>query len=291
MNKNNLFKFVRTVMCCAVFVTAGASASEPRIVAVGGALTEIVYALGAENLLAGVDTTSQWPEAAKALPQVGYMRNLSAEGILSLMPTLLLTTQSSGPQTIIEQIRQAGVEVKTVNEDNSADGVVSKIRAVAEWLNVSEQGERLAQQVQNDFDRLGQFTAGIGQRPKVLFVLTLSRGAPIVSGEGTSADAMIRIAGGDNALKGFEGFKPASSEALIEAAPDVIVLTDMAANAIGGIERLFEMPGFDATPAGKLRKAVTMDTSYLLGFGPRSGQAALDLAMRLRAVDAVASER
>lgn len=290
MNKDQLFKFVRTVMCCVVFATVGASASEPRIVAVGGALTEIVYALGEERLLAGVDTTSQWPEAAKALPQVGYMRNLSAEGILSLMPSLLLTTQSSGPQTVIEQIRQAGVEVKTVNEDNSADGVVSKIRAVAEWLNAPEQGERLAKQVEEDFDRLDRFTSGITQRPKVLFVLAISRGAPIVSGEGTPADAMIRIAGGDNALKGFEGFRPASSEALIEAAPDVIVLTDMAANAIGGIERLFEMPGFGATPAGKLRKAVMMDALYLLGFGPRSGQAALDLATRLRTVDTVASE-
>lgn len=286
MKKITSIEIVRTVFLGAVFFAQCTWATEQRIVSVGGALTEIVYALGAERLLAGADTTSQWPEAAKALPQVGYMRNLSAEGILSLTPTSLLATQSSGPPVVIEQIRQAGIAVKTVSESNTPDGVLAKIREVADWLNLPEQGEQLVAQVRNDFEQLDRFTSRLSKRPKVLFVLAMSRGAPIVSGAGTSADAMIRIAGGDNALSGFEGFKPASSEALIGAAPDVIVLTDLAANAAGGVERFFELPGIESTPAGKRRRTVTMDALYLLGFGPRTGKAALDLATRLHAADA-----
>ncbi|GAB4272546.1 MAG: hemin ABC transporter substrate-binding protein [Methylomicrobium sp.] len=289
MNTIRLFKILSAVVTVVWFAGAPVSANEPRLVVVGGALTEIVYALGAERLLVGVDTTSQWPQAATTLPQVGYMRYLSAEGILSLAPTLLLMTQSAGPPTVIEQIREAGVTIETVSEDNTPGGVVAKIREVAERLNEPEQGERLAEQVQNDFERLEQMTSKLSRRPKVLFMLAVSRGAPIVSGVGTPADAMIRLAGGDNALTGFEGFKPVSREALIAAEPDVIVLTDLAANALGGVERIFELPGIESTPAGKKRRAVTMDTLYLIGFGPRTGQAGLDLAMHLHAVDAAES--
>lgn len=291
MNISSRFKTALAVWVCSVFVSVNVSANEPRIVAVGGALTEIIFALGKEDRLVGVDTTSLWPEAATKLPQVGYMRNLSAEGILSLTPTLVLTTQSAGPGVVIEQIRQAGIEIKTVNEEPSADGVIAKIREIADWLNATEQGEQLAKQVRNDFERVERFTAELSRRPKVLFILTHSRGAPIVAGIGTPADAMIRIAGGDNAMQSLEGFKPTSSEALIGAAPDVIVMTDMAIEALGGSERLFELPGFNATPAAKLRNVLTLDALSLLGFGPRSGQAAWDLARQLHPHNTVASER
>src|SRR5471030_3551151 len=83
-----------------------------RWVSAGGALSEWVSVLGAESKLVGVDTTSQHPESLKALPSIGYQRQLSAEGILSLRPQMLIGTEEMGPPPVLSQIRSAGVQVE-----------------------------------------------------------------------------------------------------------------------------------------------------------------------------------
>jgi len=140
------------LLVAALAWTGAARADAQRIVSVAGSLTEIVYALGQESRLVGADTTSLYPPSARALPQVGYQRSLSAEGILSLAPDLVLATEAAGPPAVIDQIRAAGVPVRIVTHDLSPDGLGQKVRSVAEALDRVEEGERLASRIRAELD-------------------------------------------------------------------------------------------------------------------------------------------
>ena len=140
------------------------------VVSIDGALTEIIYQLGAEQRLAAVDTTSVYPEAATQLPQVGYMRQLSAEGILSVKPSLVIASRDAGPESVFEQIQAAGVRVVRIKTADSVDGVAEKIRQVADALNMSAQGDALAVQVTAQSQQvLAQLPAD--KQPATLFLL------------------------------------------------------------------------------------------------------------------------
>lgn len=279
MNGN---KVLAPLLVAALAWTGAAHAEEARrIVSVAGSLTEIVYALGQESRLVGADATSLYPPSARALPQVGYQRTLSAEGILSLAPDLVLATEAAGPPAVIDQIRAAGVPVRIVTHDLSPDGLGQKVRSVADALDRAEEGERLANRIRAELDATLLRVGAAQTRPKVLFFMNAGRGAPLAAGRDTAADAMIRLAGGQNALADFEGYKPLSTEALTAAAPDVLLLPEHALTALGGETGLARVPGLTLTPAWRNRRIVAMDALLLLGFGPRTGAAVATLARRL----------
>ncbi|MGF1644636.1 MAG: hemin ABC transporter substrate-binding protein [Thiotrichales bacterium] len=264
----------------------------PRVISAGGALTEIVYALGAEQQLVGVDSTSTWPTAATALPKVGYFRQLSAEGALSLAPSLVLASEDAGPPETLQQIRQAGVQVKTFANNYSSDGVATKIRAVAEALDRTEQGERLANAVVTEVNAARARIAALdGRQPRVLFVLGVGGGSPVAAGNATAASAMIALAGGINVFEDFEGYKPVNGEAIAIAAPDVLLTVEPASNTAELERQLLAIPGVAATPAGENRRFVAMDGLRLLGFGPRLGETLNQLAGRLHAAPVTAESR
>lgn len=253
-----------------------------RVVAIGGAITEIVHLLGAEANLVAVDTTSQYPpEALKRLPNVGYMRALSAEGILALRPTLVIADAEAGPPAALAQIRAAGTATVVLHRDVSAEGVAYKIKAVARLLGRESQGEALAAAYEADMAALAAAVAKAGQQPRVLFVLNVARGAPMVSGADTAADRMIALAGGVNAIQGYKGYKPLSPEAAVAGRPDVVLTTDHGLVAAGGSDRLLGRPDLRQTPAGRNNRLVAMDALLLLGFGPRTPVAARALAAAL----------
>ncbi|RKT44663.1 heme/hemin ABC transporter substrate-binding protein [Thiocapsa rosea] len=258
-------------------------AAEPqRIVSVGGALTEILFRLDVQDRLVGVDTTSQWPSEAEALPQVGYQRALAAEGLLSLSPDLVLATEAAGPPAVIEQIRATGVEVRIIHGDPSPEGLVEKIRAVAEAVGRPAAGAALAEEVAEKMRRVEARLGEVSDRPSVVFLLSAARGSPMAAGRDTAADAAIRLAAGLNPLAAeMVGYKPLNTESMIGAAPDVILLTDRTLEGLGGIEGVLALPGVSLTPAGRHRRIAAMDDLYLLGFGPRLPAAIADLAAEL----------
>jgi iron complex transport system substrate-binding protein len=261
--------------------TPTAEAGE-RIVSIGGAVTEIVYALGADKNLVGADTSSIYPQAATRLPQVGYQRQLSAEGVLSLKPTLVLMTAEAGPPVAVEQIEAAGVKIIKVGGENTPDGAREKIREIAAALNEKERGERLIEKLYADLNAAEQCAETLDAKPKVLFIYSRAGGAPQVSGANTSADAMINLAGGRNAVDGFENFKPLTPESLVEAAPDFILLPSRGLDSIGGVEAVLKIPGMSETPAGKSGRIITIDDLVLLGFGPRMGAGVKELCEKLQ---------
>ncbi len=258
-----------------------AKSEAPRIVSVGGALTEIIYALGAEKQLVAVDTTSLFPEAAQRLPKVGYMRQLSAEGVLSMRPTLVLATSEAGPPNVLTQFREAKVNLEIVSADHSVAELRNKVRAVSKAVGKESEGTALEQKIVRDLDTAVAWATQQNTKPRVLFILSHS-GSPQVSGSDTAADAIIKLAGGVNVMSGFKGYKPLTIEAAIGAAPDVILTTTQGLTAIGGVEKMLAQPGLALTPAGKSKHVVDLDALYLLGFGPRLPQAVRDTAERIR---------
>lgn len=251
-----------------------------RIVSIGGSVTEVLYALGLGERIVGVDQTSTFPDAARAKPNVGYMRTLSPEGVLKLAPSLIIAIEGSGPPDAIEILERASVPFVLVPEGHSPDGVVKKIRFIAEAAGVRDEGEKIAQAVLEDFSVVAKARATIKQHRKAAFVLAMGGGAPIVGGSDTSADAILKLSGIDNAMTRFTGFKPVGDESMIEAAPDaVIVMSDR--DHTMNADTIFALPAFASTPAAKSRTLVGLPGLYLLGFGPRTAHAAHDLMTAL----------
>ena len=248
-----------------------------RIVSIGGAVTETIYALGLEGRIVGVDTTSLYPpEALKRAPNVGYMRALSAEGILSLKPSLVIAIDGSGPPAALKLVSETGVPLTMVNDDPSPDGVAAKIEAIGKMLGADEKAVTLASETRARFALVEHMRPQTPKPPRVLFILSLQNGRPMVGGRGTAADAMIRLAGGANAAEDIEGYKPMTDEGIIAAAPDVILKMNNG-NMVGAPDDIFSLPAFAATPAAANRALIAMDGLYLLGFGLRSPDAVREL--------------
>ncbi|RWC89643.1 MULTISPECIES: hemin ABC transporter substrate-binding protein [unclassified Mesorhizobium] len=251
-----------------------------RIAAIGGSITEIVYALGEEKRLVARDSTSNYPKAALDLPDVGYMRQLSPEGVLSVNPTSILALYGSGPKEAVDVLKKTGIPFIEVPELYSREGILQKVRIVGKALGVEAKAEVLAKALDAKLTAAEKQTASIKERKRVLFVLSIQGGKILAAGSETAADGMVRLAGGVNAVEGFSGYRQMSDEAIITARPDVILMMSNAGPPVSDDE-LFGNPSIASTPAGTARKLIRIDGAYLLGFGPRTADAIHDLAVSL----------
>ena len=249
-------------------------ADTSRLVSIGGSLTEIIYALGEQGKLVARDQTALYPEAAVALPDVGYMRALAPEGVLSVSPSALLVIEGSGPPEALEVLSHAGVEYQTVPESYSAEGVLLKIRAVGQALGVADKAEALAKTTELQFAELAARTDAVTQPKRILFILSVEGGKIQASGTGTAADGIIALAGGVNAIDDYSGYKALTEEAIIDAAPDIILMMDRGGDHSASDADLKANPAIALTPAGQNDAFYRLDGAYLLGFGPRTAAAA-----------------
>jgi iron complex transport system substrate-binding protein len=268
----------------ALAAVGGPLQAEPaplRVISAGGAFTEIVFRLDAQALLVGADTTSIYPAAAAALPKVGYLRQLSAEGVLSLKPTLLITASEAGPPTVLQQLRAAGVQIVQGDGRHSIEALRANVRQLGDALQRAERGRALDADLQRDWAAAQAAITRRSPAPRVLFVLSHAANQVQVAGTDTAADAMIRYAGGSNVMAAFSGYKPLAAEAVVAAAPDIIVTTRQGLDALGGVDALLARPGLALTPAGKARRVYGPDALAMLGFGPRLPQAVRELALAL----------
>lgn len=253
-----------------------------RIVIAGGDLTEIVFALGAGERVVGVDQTSTFPPEAAALPQIGYVRRLAPEGVLSLSPDLMLAADDAGPPVALDRLRAAEVEIAQAPSTETASDVAEKIRFVGETLGLAPEAAEAAAAFETDLAAVQAKVAQLPTRPRALFILSIRGGAPLVGGRATEADEMLTQAGAENVVTGFEGYKPMNREAILASQPDVIVMMAQHAQRSGGIDSILARPDIALTPAGRNKRAVTMDGMLLLGFGPRTPQAIADLAAAMQ---------
>jgi iron complex transport system substrate-binding protein len=262
--------------------TAVEIADSSRTVTLGGVITETAYALGAGDQIVAVDASSYYPPQALAEKTVlPYYRMLSAEPVLAADPTLVLGTAQVGPPEVVQQLRDAGVPILLLPVDTSVDGALATIASVGTALGRDAEAQALAESLQADLAAATELVAGATSSPKVLFLL-LPPGAPmLVSGTGSEADTMIGLAGATNAVTSYPGYIPLTPEAAVAAAPDIILTTTSSLEAAGGIDGLLLVAGIAETPAGAARAIVAMEDLYLLGFGPRTGQAVAELATLL----------
>lgn len=256
-----------------------------RLITLFGDITEIVYALGVEEFLVARDTSSIFPRVVEDLPNLGFAGALNAEAILAFEPTLIIGTPMAGPQEVLEQLRQAGVEVLIIEDLNGLDAPQIKIRFVGEALGIPERAEALAVDVEKRMAAV--MAAAENDKPlRVMHIYIRRGGLQLVSGEGNKAQAIIEAAGAIDAAAeaGIVGWQPLTPEALVAADPDVYLVMDRGLAVVGGVEGLLEIPGMAETKAGRGQHIISMADLYLLGFGPRLPEAISDLAQFLREI-------
>lgn len=254
-----------------------------KLLTIGGAVTEIVYALGKGDEVIANDITSVYPEAALKLPKVGYMRTLSAEGLVSTGATLIVAEAGAGPRNVIDQVRNAGIKVLQLPEGHhTPQQVASDIRTIGKQLNAAST-EQLAKQFEQDWKEANAKLDQLKGKPRVLFVMNNSGRGAQAAGDETAAAAVIALVHGENVMAGlYKGYRPLTAEALVAAAPDVIITTSEGLEASGGKQAFLKTPGLSMTPAGKQGRVVSMDTQYMIGFTPRLPVAMVELAQAIR---------
>lgn len=272
-----LRKTTLAALLCLTTASATLAETYNRIAVAGGDITEIVYALGAGDRIIAVDSTSGYPDDTKNKAQIGYVRALSAEGVLSLSPDLLIGADDTGPANVIDNLKAAGLSIALAPLGHGADRVPTKIRFVGETLGLTDKADQMIAQYMADMASIKAKVDALNHRPKVIFILSVREGAPVVGGRETSANDIIELAGGENAAAAFSGWKPMNAEALIAANPDFIVMSGIHADNIGGDDVVMNRPDVQQTTAGKQGNLVKMDAMMLLGFGPRTPAAVAEL--------------
>ena len=271
-------------LCAALVASTQALAAElpQRWVSAGGALSEWVSALGGEPRLVGVDTTSQHPESLKALPSIGYQRQLSAEGILSLRPDVLVGTEEMGPPPVLAQIRKAGVRVELLSSKADLAAVDANLKQLGMLLGAEQKAAQLAADYHQQLEVL-QVQVKEAQAshkvPGVLLLVGHAGAKPLIAGQGTAGDWVLRQAGGRN-LAEHQGYKNFSNEALAALDPDVVVFSDRALVGEQALQALLkENPALATSRAVRDKRLVPLDPTLLVGgLGPRLPVALQDLA-------------
>lgn len=264
-----------------LFSALAARAEAPRLVTAGSAVTEIAADLGLAPQIVAVDTSGRGIEGMGDKPDVGYVRMLGAEGILSHKPDLVLVSGEAGPPPVLEQIRAAGVEVVVVPNGNSLDNIDDKIRAVAAATGRIEDGEKLVAKVEADVQTLRAATAAHeDERPGVVFLLARHGGNLMAAGSDTAAHAMIEASGGRNICADFAGYKPLSAEIFAAATPDFVIVSESVRG--DDAQLLAGVPGLGAAAAERGLRVIRVDDAAFLGFGPRTPSAAIEVAAALR---------
>ncbi|KZM51942.1 ABC transporter substrate-binding protein [Labrenzia sp. OB1] len=283
---------VATALTAAALVTPAKSlfaegtqqSAANRIVAVGGSVTEVIYALGEGERLIARDSTSIHPQEALDLPDVGYMRALSAEGVLSIDPELILMLDGSGPPETVDLLQKSGVAIANIPNAFTAEGIVDKVRVIGEAIAVPGKAEELAIKLETDLEAARKQAADQTSGVRVLFILSTNGGRILASGSDTAADGILKLAGAENAVADFSGYKQLSDEAIISAAPDAVLMMSRGGDHGASADELFSHPAMAQTPAGINNRLIKMDGQYLLGFGPRTADAVKDLAVELASV-------
>lgn len=271
-------------------ISAGATLASSRawavgagsggIVALGGGITEILYALGCGERIVGVDLTSTYPSAAREKPNVGYYRRLSAEGVLGLAPSLVVAADGAGPRETVDVLQAASVRFLALKEVRRPADVIGRIRAVADAVGEGVSGRALADAVAADLATLAEDLRRIERRRRALILLGPARGGPMTAGGSDSTGELaLELVGAENAAVAMSGWKPLSDEAAFGFAPEAVVV--MVTGALVSAASVAETPALAHSPAARENRIVVADALGLVGFGPRVAHVAREVARRI----------
>jgi iron complex transport system substrate-binding protein len=254
-----------------------------RIVSLNGDLTEIVFALGLGSQVVAVDVTTTYPAETEDLPRVGFGQQLAAEPVIAFNPTVVIGDQQIQPGDSIQQLRDAGVAVVIFETQTTLPGVETKILQVAEVLGVPDAGRYLADRVNQEINEAIALAAGAQEQARVAFVYSRGPQQIFLFGQGTVTQALIEGANAIDTISASDVFAvvPLTPEALVAAAPDVIIVPESGVGALGGLAGIAELPGVAQTPAGLSGSFLVYDDGLFLNFGPRTGEALRTLVLDL----------
>ena len=258
-----------------------------RIIIAGGSLTEIVFFLGLEDKLIGVDITSNFPESAKEIPSIGYVRTLSAEGILSLKPSLILGENDMGPPMVIDQIQKTSVDLRIIPEKRSVIGILEKINCIGSIINYKSEAATLI----NDkliamVDELLKLQkTNSTKNTKAMLILSMGGTSPVVAGRNTSGNGFINMIGAQNIFISHEGWKPVSEESILKNNPDIIIIPKREVHKNSSIKLFLDSSHLKKTKAVKKNNIISEDAMAMLGFGPRTIDIALKTSRSIAAND------
>lgn len=250
-----------------------------HIVSVDASVTEILFALGCGDQIVGRDQTSIYPVEALEIPDVGGHPSLNAEGILKLRPQLLIGTDRMKPASIKDQLRGAGVNVEIISKVPTVEGARNKIKTIAKLVDKVAEGQALIIKMEEELEVLNKKIESLGdkKRPRVLSLYLRGPHTTFLMGEDNGSVGLVKTAGGEICLPGMKHPKPMNAEAVIAARPDAFLVFVTGLQSVGGVEGFMKLPGVAQTPAGKNKRIIAMDDVLLSSFGPRTGQAALEL--------------
>jgi iron complex transport system substrate-binding protein len=247
-----------------------------RIVTVGADLTEIVAELDGLDRLVGCDRSSRRPAAVRERATIGVFRAISAEGVISLKPDLVISTAQVGPDGVADRIAAADIKVVFIDDEPTIAGIRRKIEKVATLIGREERARAMIAAIDRTADDLGRRMATSTRRPNLLFVVAADAGSVMAAGDIAPITAALALAGAGNAGKGWKNIKPVSREAFITTPPDGILTTPDVLAKTGGAEGFLKLTGFDAmlAPAAVL----AIDAGPFMLFGPSTPAIAHDVA-------------
>ena len=290
-----LSRLALAALCTLACRAGGEREGRPRVVGVSKQINEFLYAIGAQDVLVARDLTSVYPKEITRLPSVGYHRALSAEGIVSARPTLVLTDGNVGPPPVLEQIRSVGIPVLELRPGSTPDSAQLLLSALGERFDRRHAADGVLAEWREGMARVVRDSArwaAQGKRPRVL-VMHFGQLANnyLAVNRGSAADRVIAWAGGVNAVDSIGGMTRLTPELIARAAPDVIVATDVGFDRVGSVEKFAALSGVELTPAAKARRIYRVDESEIMYFGPRTPAAVERLAALLHPGDPTAGAR
>ncbi|QPI63707.1 heme/hemin ABC transporter substrate-binding protein [Vreelandella venusta] len=264
------------------WLTTGGALANERWVILGGDIAETIAALDADIEVVARDDTVLHPPAMAALPSVGYLRQLSAESVLSVAPDRVLAAGHSGPKEVLEQLEAVGVTVDVIDAPTSLKAIPEKVQSVARLTERDDAGERLAAVLTDKLERLANLPALPSIR--AMFIMQHSGLTPRAAGSNTAAHTALEAVGLENAFAEMQGYHSVGAEALAKEAPALVIMSQRGLDALGGENALWQLPGMRLTPAGREQRLMVIDDQALLGFGPRTPDQLLTLRQDIEAL-------
>ncbi|HEX8459958.1 MAG TPA: ABC transporter substrate-binding protein [Segetibacter sp.] len=263
---------------CGRFENKAKDKTGERIVSLSKQLTEIIFAVGGDTALVGVDLSSTYPEAAKKLTTVGYHRALTAEVIISLNPTVIWHDGNIGPDNVVTQLEKVGIPLRLFKAGPTIDSTKDLIMRVATEFHNEKKGTELCAKLDNDMAKLGDERKKYQDKPRVL-IIQFGRAVNqyFVMNRNGYAQKMIEWAGADNATDTAQKWKNLSAEVMVAAQPDVILATDFGFDLQGSLEKFKQLPGIALTPAAKNNRIYRIEEHDLIYLGPRTGENVIKL--------------
>lgn len=253
-----------------------------RLITAGGTITEIVHELGFGDDIIATDITSTYPATMQGLPSIGYRNQIKAEGILSLGANVVLAEADYLNPEVIEQLRSAQVEVQVFDKPMKVNETYALIDDLSGYLKVPDKGKQLKEELQQDIQELESYRSAHPKKAKIAFVMARGPETVFLAGEETFAEELFGLAGLENTAQGFKDFIPLSPEALISMNPDYLLLFESGLATLGGKDGVKSIKGITETTAYKEGNIIAMDGHFISGFGPRIGEAALELAKAIK---------